>query len=142
MTGETTWTAPDAWLRAAGHGSRDDPAVIRAARGWLEKLDESSGRVYYVAPDGSSQWERPPAFDAPRWAPALRRSLIVDDASSSRDRRGAVQMFDGAGDRPLAGGEATGGEPLAGGEATGGERLAGGEEAGGVRATRLVVVVE
>ncbi|KAH8091484.1 hypothetical protein JL720_5790 [Aureococcus anophagefferens] len=64
---ETTWRAPDAWVRAARAregAAGGDPAVVRRRGDWAERRRRR--RVYYANEAADlSQWERPDAFGAP-----------------------------------------------------------------------------
>ena len=66
----TTTTTSPAALSASSSVNPPAPgfgaAALTAARvglppGWLAELDDTDGEVYYVRPDGTSTWDRPPA---------------------------------------------------------------------------------
>ena len=89
-TKETTWTAPEDWVRAmrAKDPVKDrSKSIVRAEGDWQEKVDPASGRVYYITPDGRTQWERPesvfiePSASEPESrqedGPSVRKSRIV-----------------------------------------------------------------
>ncbi|KAH8059774.1 hypothetical protein JL721_9195 [Aureococcus anophagefferens] len=89
QTQETTWIAPDDWVRdmSAKDPVQRSKSIVRAANDWQEKVDPASGRVYYITPDGQTQWERPesvfvegggPGEKKPgEEKPGVRRSRIV-----------------------------------------------------------------
>jgi hypothetical protein len=71
-TGETTWQRPTLLASHDNGENSNDVAVALEMpdmsttlpaedlpAGWLSKLSESTGKTYYISPDGETQWEAP-----------------------------------------------------------------------------------
>jgi hypothetical protein len=70
ITFESSWTPPEGFVdpnaQMATTEALEAPAVDEHPGAWEEKIDESSGAVYYLnSVTGASQWEQPAGFTRP-----------------------------------------------------------------------------